>query len=149
MTKPFKFYVKPYMQSTITEITEDLLPQQTGLATTAQTKSLDTQIDKKKRMNYIKFDGTSTLPYSPTYGATNVQMYGITIQDSYYFDPILFGYFFTANGIDVSNKLTIAKASPPINVSWNGFSLYTTPIISGMGHFELTFYTKFKQLKNK
>ncbi|BFU25453.1 hypothetical protein CL6EHI_002220 [Entamoeba histolytica] len=140
------------MQSTITEITEDLLPQQTGLVTTAQTKSLDTQIVKKKRMNYIKFDGTSTLPYSPTYGATNVQMYGITIQDSYYFDPILFGYFFTANGIEVSDKLTIGQPHRPTDVyasAWDFYGLHASPIISGMGHFEITFYTKFKQLKNK
>ncbi|EMD45903.1 Hypothetical protein EHI5A_216880 [Entamoeba histolytica KU27] len=151
MTKPFKFYVKPYLQTTMSEITNDLIQPQTGLTTATQTKTLDTQINKKKRMNYVKFGGTTTVPYSTPSTVTNADMYKVSIQDSYYFDPILFGYFFTVNGIAVGDKLTIATPKTPIgeSTSWNGYSLFTSPVISGMGHFELTFYTKFKQLKNK
>ncbi|GAB1219358.1 hypothetical protein ENUP19_0021G0026 [Entamoeba nuttalli] len=151
MTKPFKFYVKPYLQTTMSEITNDLIKPQTGLTINGQTKTLDTQINKKQRMNYIKFDGTSTVPYSTPSTSTNLAMYQASIQDSFYFDPILFGYFFTDNGITVEDKLTIARAYPPKgeSTSWNGYSLMTTPVISGMGQFEITFYTKFKQLKNK
>ncbi|BFU22360.1 hypothetical protein CL6EHI_193640 [Entamoeba histolytica] len=146
MTKPFKFYVKPYLEDKVDEITNNQDSTQTGITITDK---LDQQISKRKLMRYIKMNGTKKT--YPVDNPTNKQKYSYSIQDVAYFDPILFGYFFTANGIEVSDKLTIAKASPPQGNStlWNGYSLYTTPIISGIGRFELTFYTKFKQIKNK
>ncbi|EAL45574.1 hypothetical protein CL6EHI_074500 [Entamoeba histolytica] len=40
----------------------------------------------------------------------NLQRYSYAIRDSTDFDHIQFGYFFTVNGIDVVDKLTIDKA---------------------------------------
>lgn len=146
MTRPFKFYVKPYMQNTSTEITDDNKTPQTG--TTLSNPSLDAQINVKKRMRYVKFNGTKNELLGTE--ITKAQIYANNIQDQNYFDPILFGYFFTANGLAVNQYITTAKNHPPTSATaaWNSYSLYAPANITAMGKFEVTFYTRFKQIKN-
>ncbi|EMS17411.1 hypothetical protein KM1_297090 [Entamoeba histolytica HM-3:IMSS] len=55
----------------------------------------------------------------------NLQRYSYAIRDSTDFDHIQFGYFFTVNGIDVVDKLTIDKAiQQKSGTTWNGYSLH-------------------------
>lgn len=146
MTKPFKFYVRPYMQNTSGEITDNTATPQTG--TPLSNPSLDTQINAKKRMRYVKFNGTKNELLGTT--VTKAQIYANNIQDQNYFDPILFGYFFTANGLAVNQYITIANNSPPTSqtAAWNSYNLYAPANITAMGKFEVTFYTRFRQIKN-
>ncbi|GAB1221180.1 hypothetical protein ENUP19_0069G0016 [Entamoeba nuttalli] len=147
MTKPFKFYVKPYLEEKVDEITNNQDSNQTGITITDK---LDQQISKRKLMRYIKMNGTKKT--YPVENPNNKQKYSYSIQDVAYFDPILFGYFFTANGIPISESITIGQPHRPTDAyesAWDYYGLHASPIISGMGHFEITFYTKFKQLKNK
>ena len=53
MTKPFKFYVKQYLQDKIDERNNNNKPTQTGITITDK---LDKQITKKKRMRYVKYN---------------------------------------------------------------------------------------------
>lgn len=146
MTKPFKFYVRPYMQNTSGEITDNTATPQTG--TPLSNPSLDTQINAKKRMRYVKFNGTKNELLGTQ--ITKAQIYANNIQDQNYFDPILFGYFFTANGLAVNQYITIANNSPPTSTdaTWNSYNLYAPANITAMGKFEVTFYTRFRQIKN-
>lgn len=146
MTKPFKFYVKPYMQNTSSEISDNTATPQTGIS--LSNPSLDSQINIKKRMRYVKFNGTKNELLG--HDVTKAQIYANNIQDQNYFDPILFGYFFTANGLAVNQYITIAKNSPPTSqtATWNSYNLYAPANITAMGKFEVTFYTRFRQLKN-
>ena len=94
-------------------------------------------------MNYVKFNGTKN--EVPFVNPSPLQRYASYIQDQNYFDPILFGYFFTANGIPIGSTLTIAENIAPTQEEplWNNYSLYAPPNILALGKFEITFYTKF------
>ena len=139
MTKPFSFFVKPYMQTSVSE--NGANDGQTGVAVT----DINDQITKRKTMPFLKFQGT----YSDkvTASATNLVQYQQRIQDKNYFDPVLFSYFFTVNGISVNTILNEITPTVPTGKVWNQYGLHSSPMLSSMGRFELTFYTHFKQLK--
>lgn len=139
MNKPFSFFVKPYMQDSYSEVgTNDA---QTG---STLVSDLNNQIKKRQRMGWLKYQGC----YDKTIDQqTNALRYAAKIQDKNYFDPVLFSYFFTVNGISVTETLAPIEAAKAVDFSWNSYALRSSPVLSGMGRFQLTFYTHFKQLK--
>ncbi|EDR25457.1 hypothetical protein EDI_137210 [Entamoeba dispar SAW760] len=109
------------MQNTSSEISNDLSTPQIGL-TNVTSITLDAQILKKKRMNYIKYNGTTNVPFLPPTGKLIIVIGSVS---------------------------TTVQVNPSSSVPYGSYSLYAPSVISSMGHFELRFYTKFKQLKNK
>ena len=102
MNKPFSFFVKPYMQDSIAEVgTNDA---QTGSTLVGD---VNNQIKKRQPMGWLKYQGC----YDKSIDQQgNALQYAAKIQDKNYFDPVLFSYFFTVNGIDVTKHSVQLKS---------------------------------------
>lgn len=152
MSKPFKFYCRPYCASdaseTLNGITSNTTADQSILAA-SQTAIYDgNKIIKKKRlvprMSVIQ---DRMLDIVSPLNTTIQQKWQARISDSNFFNPVLFGYFFTADGIEVDNwiksiynlvgEADFDKCVPKYN-----------RFISSYGHFEITVYASFNELNN-
>lgn len=152
MTKPFKFYVKPYIDDGVNEINEQV-DAQTGTTNLKNSKA-EELITSKKRLPFTVYRDSyppealaiPKISDGPAMAANWVQV----LQNKNYLDPILFGYFFTVNGLNPNERAQYLRPSVPSDIAGarlDSAMIQASPFLSAQGHFQLTFYTTWRELK--
>lgn len=146
MSKSFKFYCRPYCASKADEVTgysneSDKLDDNTKLY------KGDTIIKKKTRLprQVVNFDSMTNL-VDPANTAV-INKWQSRLSDSNFLNPILFGYFFTVDGIDVDDWMYSIEGLTG-TMDFDSCVPKFSKFLSSYGHFEITTYATFNELNN-
>lgn len=153
MSKPFKFYCRPYCSSGASESLgfgdASKARSDASIITVSNTTIFDgNKIVKKKRLlprMVVDSDRMTTL-VSPA-NTTVQQKWQARVSDANFFNPILFGYFFTVDGLPVDSwmkSITNLVGQADFDKCVPRYS----KLISSYGHFEITVYAQFNELNN-
>ena len=147
MSKPFKFYCRPYCASKADEVTgyeaknDDELDQNTKLY------NGDTILKKKTRLpkQVVNYQSMVNL-VDPTNTAV-INKWQSRIVDKNFLNPVLFGYFFTADGLEVDHWLGSIQGLVG-TPDFDKCVVRYAKMLSSYGHFEITVYATFNELNN-
>lgn len=153
MSKPFKFYCRPYCSSGATETlgfgSFDASKNDAAIITTSNTTIFDgNKIVKKKRLlpRMVVDPARMTQLVSPD-NTTIQQKWQARVSDANFFNPILFGYFFTVDGLAVNDwSKTIVDLVG--EADFDKCVPKYAKFLSSYGHFEITVYAQFNELNN-
>lgn len=153
MSRPFKFYCRPYCTSGATETlgfgSFDASKNDAAIITTTNTTIFDgNKIVKKKRLlpRMVVDPERMTQLVSPD-NTTVQQKWQARVSDANFFNPVLFGYFFTVDGIavdDWSKTIENLVGEADFDKCVPKYAKY----LSSYGHFEITVYAQFNELNN-
>ena len=147
MSKPFKFYCRPYCASKADEVTgyeaknDDELDQHTKIY------NGDTILKKKTRLPKQVVNYQSMVNLVDPTNTEVINKWQSRIVDKNFLNPVLFGYFFTADGLDVDHWLGSIQGlvgTPDFDKCVVRYS----KMLSSYGHFEITVYATFNELNN-
>ncbi len=153
MSKPFKFYCRPYCSSNANETlgfdsTDDARSDATIITTTGTALYDGNRIIKKKRIvpRMVVYP-ESMINLVPSENTTIQQKWQARVSDANFFNPVLFGYFFTVDGIAVDDwiRSVIDLAGEP---DFDKCVPKYAKFLSSYGHFEITTYASFNELNN-
>lgn len=168
LSKPFKFYVRPTLQSNA--LLETIENETAGQNNEDQNTLVRGLIDQQSRTMKLltkprKMGWISMMDVYPT---GNIQSNCVSdttyktwadlvrsLNQELFFDPILFGWNLTCDNISINEQLTftfIEALSTIAADKWNymkNFHLETMDYFKSLGRFKVTYYCKFKDLRYK
>lgn len=146
MSKPFKFYCRPYCASKADEVTGyGVLSDAVDPATVLY--SGDTILKKKTRLPRQVVNYESMVNLVNPSNTAEVNKWQARVSDPNFLNPIQFGYFFSVDGIRVDGYYNIINGILGTN-SFDGCVPTYIEFISSLGHFEVTTYCSFNELNN-
>ncbi|AXH77588.1 MAG: capsid protein [Circoviridae sp.] len=147
MSKPFKFYCRPYCASKADEITGYDTTPKDDLDTNTKVYSGNVILKKKTRLpkQVVNYDSMVNL-VDPS-NTEIINKWQARISDKNFLNPVLFGYFFTCDGIEVDSwfgSITGLAGIPEFDKCVPKYD----KLLSSYGHFEITVYATFSELNN-
>lgn len=147
MSKPFKFYCRPYCASKADEVTGYEAKNDDELDQNTKIYNGDTILKKKTRLpkQVVNYQSMVNL-VDPTNTAV-INKWQSRIVDRNFLNPVLFGYFFTADGLEVDHWLGSIQGLVG-TPDFDKCVVRYAKMLSSYGHFEITVYATFNELNN-
>lgn len=172
LNKSFKFFVKPKMARTLEEG-----PKNSTVLNNFESEFEDTEVPimlgagtqiMKTQQTGIKMPWLSVFSTRPenaldtkgvqndaTHGKTRTQaLVQIQLLEKYWFDPILFGWLLTCDNMPINAELPLCRIMQVAHhadshlYKYENYKLQAYDYFHQMGRFKVTYYCKFKGLKN-
>lgn len=167
MRKKFKFYVRPKIIYKGGEAPNDYAPmnQYQPVLSSWASGLMNSIPDANQVTTSLKrYPWTQLTYFHPemylerNYNTSNInnnqmnQLCAIEALDHAYVDPILFGYLFTCDALDIGKytiPFQVASTNAGTETAFNPYKnrLYPNEFLENMGRFKVTFYMKFRGVK--
>lgn len=168
LDKPFKFFVRPRLTSKLYEAPENetVLNNDEGEADEFDQaewrkgqESTTQLVTSNKKFPYISVNKTYPFGHCPGITGINEQNYSrdvsMAFDDTLFLNPILFGWMLTRDDLPpeeyeqpfickTSGDSNYSQPLYPVNFDWKG-----SKYLENLGKFKVTFYVKFRGVKNK